>query len=589
MSDIGRLIKDSVDIVATVREYVPRLQKRGTRWVAPCPFHNERTPSFGVNENLRIYKCFGCNKGGDVTSFVMEIEGITWWEAVKALAERNGIPLPKRSTQADEDARRRNALYEMHESALKLYQSALASPAGSEARAYLAKRGVTPALVEEFGLGLADRGGQTVFRRLHQAGFSPEQIESSGLCLKRQDGSGYFDRFRGRLMFPIHTEQGKIAGFAGRGLSDEDQPKYLNSPDTELYHKKLLLYNLHRARKQVTKSDYTILVEGYMDAIGLFGGGIIESVATCGTALGEEQIRVLRRFSEQVVINLDPDPAGAAGTERMIEALLKEGMRVRVLELPDGLDPDEFVLHHGADAYRGLIRKAPRYFHWLADRARSRYDMRSAEGRVQAFRYLLPMIQRLPGKLERAATADDLAGYLGVDKGMVLDELKKSAASRATPPPKVMAAKVALAPSERLLVQSLVASAEARAAVLHRLVDYPFQDPPASLPILKAMTAVGEPFDWAALEGRLDDRGRALLSTVVFADEGTVEDGTPPADTAVAQAAGCADALIAADAEARVQALKVRIAAAERAGNVKEAFELSMELERTSPRRRRAS
>ena len=579
MSDVHRLVKDSVDIVSTVREYVPRLTKRGSRWIAPCPFHQEKTPSFGVNETLRIFKCFGCGKGGDVIKFVEEIEGVSWWEAVKALAERNGIPLPKRSTQADEDAKRRNALYEMHELALNSYRANLASPAGADTRAYLAKRGVQPALAEEFGLGMADRGGQSLFRKLTQAGFAPDQIEATGLCLKRQDGSGYFDRFRGRLMFPIHSEQGKIVGFAGRALSDEEQPKYLNSPETELYHKKLVLYNMHRARKHINKLDHAILVEGYMDAIGLYGGGIQEAVATCGTALAVEQIRALRRFSEQVVINLDPDPAGAAATERMIHTLIEEGARVRVLVLPDGLDPDEFVLHHGPDAYRTLVAKAPRYFHWLADRARERFDMKSAEGRVQAFKFLLPTVQKLTDKLERAATADDLAGYLGVDKGMVLDQLKRSATTRA-PAPQGMAAKIVLPPTERLLLQGLVKSEAARKAVLARLADREFVEAPMSVGIWRAMVAVGEPFDWAAVEGRLDDRDRALLTGVAFADEGTSEQVSESQDSVLAQALGCADALESTDKAARCQAMKMRIAAQERARNLKEAIELSRELER---------
>jgi DNA primase len=579
MNDVHRLVKDSVDIVSTVREYVPRLTKRGSRWVAPCPFHQERTPSFGVNETLRIFKCFGCGKGGDVVKFVEEIEGLTWWEAVKALAERNGIPLPKRSAQADEDAKRRAGLYEMHERALEFFRANLASPAGADARAYVAKRGIPPPLAEEFGLGMADRGGQSLFRKLTQSGFAPDQIEASGLCMRRNDGSGMFDRFRSRLMFPVHSEQGKIVGFAGRALADEDQPKYLNSPETELYHKKLVLYNLHRARRQIAKTDHSILVEGYMDAIGLHGGGIQEAVATCGTALAPEQVRALRRFSEQVVINLDPDPAGEAATERMIHVLIEEGARVRVLELPDGLDPDEFVLQHGPDAYRGLVAKAPRYFHWLADRSRAKFDTRSAEGRVQAFKFLLPTIQKLSDKLERAATADDLAGYLGVDRGLVLDQLKKSAASRA-PVPKGMAARIELPRAERLLLDCLVRSGEARKAALPRLLGREFLEPPMSTGIWRAMAAVAEPFDWAAVEGRLDDRDRALLTGVVFADEGTGEPDHQSQDGVLAQAMGCVEALESTDLAARCQALKLRIAAAERSGDLKEAMELSRELAR---------
>lgn len=585
MSEFSELVKSSADIVSVVKEYIPKLRKAGTRWVAPCPFHNERTPSFGVNEVLRIYKCFGCGKGGDVISFVMEMEGLSWWEAVKSLAERHGIPLPKRSPQADEDAKRRSGLYELHELALKFYREQLASPAGADARAYLNKRGVKPPVAEEFGLGVSDRAGQTLFRKFQQAGFPPDVIEKSGLAVRRQDGSGFFDRFRGRLMFPIHSETGKIIGFAGRALSDEDQPKYLNSPETELYSKKQVLYNLHRARKPISKLDHGILVEGYMDVIGLWSGGVQEAVASCGTALGPEQVRILKRFSGNMVINFDPDPAGMNATERTLQMLIEEGMHVRVLELTGGLDPDEFVLHRGSDAYRDAMKSAPRYFHWLADRARGRFDMKSAEGRVAAFRFLLPAIQKLNDKLERAATAEDLASYLGVEKGMVLDQLKKSAAARTEA--RAVPQRIAIPPTEKLLLRCLIDSEEARLGVLPRLNSITFAEPLMLTAIFKAMAAAGEPFDFGALESRLADRERALLTEVVFADNAGNESNTSSGDNALAQASSCLEALEDRNIDLRVRELKTRIAAADQAGDMKEALELSKELDELGKSRRR--
>jgi DNA primase len=586
MSEFSELVKGSVDIVSVVKEYVPRLRKAGTRWVAPCPFHNERTPSFGVNEVLRIYKCFGCGKGGDVISFVMEMESLSWWEAVKTLAERNGIPLPRRSPQADEDAKRRSGLYELHEVALESYREQLASPGGEPARAYLAKRGVKPAIAEQFGLGVSSRAGQTLFRRFQQAGFPPDLIEKSGLAVRRQDGSGFFDRFRGRLMFPIHGETGKIAGFAGRALSDEDQPKYLNSPETELYQKKLLLYNLHRARKQIARLDRAILVEGYMDVIGLWSAGVEEVVASCGTALGPDQVRILQRFSPNIVINFDPDPAGMNAAERTLQMLIEEGMHVRVLELEGGLDPDEFVLHRGSDAYRAAVGAAPRYFHWLADRARFRFDMRAAEGRVAAFRYLLPAIQKLSGKIERAATAEDLASYLGVAKSVVLDELKQSAVVRSpTRPP---APRSSVPPTERLLLRCLIASDQARIGVLARLNSIAFLEPLTLGPVFKALAAAGEPFDYSALESRLTDRERTLLTDVVFADNATIESESDPGGDALAQALSCLHALETRNVDLRIRDLKARVTAAEKAGDVREALELSRELDDLERSRRRS-
>jgi DNA primase len=252
--DFIEQLKSSVDIVRVVGEYV-RLKRAGAgpRYTGLCPFHHEKTPSFSVHSTHQFYKCFGCGAGGDVIKFVMEIERLTFWEAVKLLAERNGIPLPRQSEHADEETRRRAALYEMHELAGRLFRELLDSPAGREARGYLERRGVSRATAEEFGLGLSDRGGQMLVRAFERAGFAHELMEQSGLVLRRNDGTGFYDRFRGRLMFPIHSESGKLIGFGGRALAEGDEPKYLNSPETPIYRKSQVLYNLNRARKAMRR------------------------------------------------------------------------------------------------------------------------------------------------------------------------------------------------------------------------------------------------------------------------------------------------------------------------------------------------
>jgi DNA primase len=330
--DFVEQLKSSIDIVKGVGEYV-RLKKSGAgpRWVGLCPFHTEKTPSFSVHQSHQFYKCFGCGAGGDVIKFVMEIERISFVEALKLLAERNGIAMPKRAEYADEETKLRATLFEMHEIAARAFRANLQGPAGSAARDYLARRGVAASVVEEFGLGYSDRGGQDLVRRFEREGFS-QQMEASGLVLKRQDAPGYFDRFRGRLMFPIHSESGKIIAFAGRALAAGDEPKYLNSAETAIYRKNQVLYNLHRAREAVRKSGFGILVEGYMDVIGLHAAGVREAVASCGTALTAGQVRTLKRYSENLVVNFDPDAAGSNAAERSIQLLLEEGMRVRVLE-----------------------------------------------------------------------------------------------------------------------------------------------------------------------------------------------------------------------------------------------------------------
>ena len=572
--DLAQQIKATVDIVQVVGERV-RLKRAGARWVGLCPFHTEKTPSFGVNVAMQIFKCFGCGKGGSVIDFIMEVDGVTFWEACKYLAERHGIPLPKRSWESDEQTRKRAGLYEMNEIAHKLYHSALGGPAGADARAYLSKRGVTTGLIEEFGLGLADRSGQTLTRKLEQSGYGPDQLAVSGLAIQRNDGSGFFDRFRGRLMFPIHSEAGKVIGFAGRALADEDEPKYLNSPETDLYHKSYVLYSMHRARKPMREQDHVILVEGYMDVIGLYGGGVAEAVASCGTALVTTQARMMRRHTENIVVNFDPDAAGANAAERSIQMLLEEGMHIRVLALPGELDPDEFVQERGAEAYRELLNKAPRYFNWLADRARARFDMRSAEGRVEAVKFLLPSVQRLSDKYERAAVGAELAHTLNIDPGLMLEQVRglggEKRAARPFRAPQLPA-------TERLLLKCLLVSEEARKDALPRLVALD-GEPARTARIWKAMAAMGEGFRYEELEARLEEQDRSLLSSMVFADEGGNDPKSQTEASEALQAMECVRKLEQAGQEAAYTALKSRIATAEKEGRLEEALALSQELE----------
>lgn len=573
--DFVERLKSAVDIVRVVSEYVPRLEKRGARYVGLCPFHNEKTPSFSVHATHQFYKCFGCGAGGDVIKFVMEIENLTFYEALKHLAERHGIPMPKQERLTDAESRLRGALYGMHEIAARLYQAALASGAGSAAREYLRKRGLAPALIEEFGLGYAEPGGQALIRRLEREGFARTELDESGLVIARQDG-GWFDRFRGRLMFPIQDETGKVIAFAGRALAEGDEPKYLNSPETRIYKKSYVLYNLHRARKAIREADGAILVEGYMDVIGLWGAGVRQAVASCGTALTLEQVRLLRRHSDKLVVNFDADAAGAEATERSIHLLLEQGMRVRVLALGEGLDPDEYVRRQGAEAYRARLNAAPGYFYWLADRVRARFDMRKLEERVEGLRLLLPAIQKMPDKLERAAVAGEIASYLGVEPGLVLEQFRKAAAQRKQEPDKPP--RQPLAPAELVLLKALVADAGARRQVLPRLAGLRSLEGLQSRPLLEAMAqleASGAGFSYAALEARLAEPEKALLASLVFADEEDQESDMLP------QALACLESLEQKERELRRAELRARVKAAEREGHLEEALRLAAELSRT--------
>ena len=359
--DIAQQIKSQLDIVRVISDYVPRLRRFGNRYSCLCPFHNEKTPSFSVYADHQFYKCFGCDAKGDVFSFVMAMDNITFWRRSKKLAEQNGIPLPKQSQATDEKTRVRAALRDIHDLALEHFRANLNGPGGASVRAYLKERGVTQASAESFQLGLSDGGGRTLLRLLEQRGFKPDQLKESGLFGRREDGALY-DRFRNRLMFPIHDESGKVIAFGGRALDPEDKAKYINSSETELYKKSNVLYNLHRAKQTASKADRVVMVEGYMDVIGATQAGVAEVVAPCGTALTTEQIRALKRHSQNLHLNFDPDSAGDKAAERSIKLLLDENVRIRVVELEGGLDPDEFCKEHGIEIYQERVSNAKPYF-----------------------------------------------------------------------------------------------------------------------------------------------------------------------------------------------------------------------------------
>lgn len=572
--DFAAQVKASVDIVSVVGEYV-RLRRVGATqsYNGLCPFHTEKTPSFRVHSNHQFFKCFGCGQGGDVFKFVQEIERISFYEALKQLAERSGIPLPKRSEYADADTKLRAAIYRMHELAGQAFRASLLGPAGDEARAYLERRGVGAAESEQFALGYAERSGHFLAKLLEQHDFTRDQLEQSGLVMRREDGS-FFDRFRNRLMFPIHNESGKTIGFGGRSLG-EDQPKYMNSPETPIYRKSYVLYNLHRAKEGVRKQDRVVLVEGYMDVIGVYAAGVKEVVASCGTALTTQQVQTMKRHSGRIVVNFDPDAAGANATEKSLQILLEEGMHVRILELSGGLDPDEYCKQNGAEAYSIALGEAKNYFYWLADRARSKYDMRTAEGRVAAFQFLLPGIQRLTDKIERSAIAGDVAGYLGVEAGLVLEYFRKAATERREKT--LVAPAEPVRPDEKILLNLLLSNQEARERLIPELRGLAALECFSTRRIFQALFGLydaGEPFGLAELDARLEEADRSKLAAIVLGPE-TIDE-----NVSLQVGIACLEKLQRQTLETQILGIKASIKDAERAGNPAEALRLYQELAR---------
>src|ERR1700728_2045528 len=415
-------VKQQDDIIRVIGEYV-RLKKSGQNFSGLCPFHQEKTPSFNVHPVKQIYHCFGCGVGGDVFKFVMELEKCTFPEAIRTVAEKCGIAIPKPRERSPEERRenqQRSALVEMHREAAAFFARQLhESNEGKVAYAYLEDRGLNREAMIKFGLGFAPSSGDALLRFLKQK--YPEQLlEVSGLLSREQSGR-FFDRFRRRIMFPIANEAAKVIAFGGRAMGD-DMPKYMNSPETPIYSKSNVLYHLDRAKESLRQSDFAILVEGYMDAIAVARAGFANVVASCGTSLAELQIKMLGRFTRRVVVNYDPDTAGQVATERSITLLLEREFDVRVLSLPRGSDPDKFLKEQGAESYKKLLMQAPPYLDYLIWGAKL-MDRTTADGRVMALNFLMPYVQRLPNRLLRSEGATRIASELRVEEAVLCESL----------------------------------------------------------------------------------------------------------------------------------------------------------------------
>jgi DNA primase len=567
-------LKSQVNIVNVIGQYVQLKKASRDRYAGLCPFHKEKTPSFSVSEGKQFYHCFGCHVSGDALKFVMEIEGVSFYEALKSLAERHGIPMPKRSEYTDEDSKTRAALMQMHELAQEHFRANLNGSAGEIARAYLARRGVQPETIEQFGLGYSLPSGRALLRMFEERQFPAAQMEASGLIGQRE-GGGYYDRFRNRLMFPIHKEDGKIIAFGGRALAADEKSKYLNSPETQIYRKSYTLYNLHRAKDAIRKEQRAILVEGYMDAIGVSAAGIGAVVASCGTALTAQQIQAIKRHAQNVVVNFDPDTAGAKATEKSIGMLLEEDMKVRIMELDGGLDPDEYCKQRGADAYREKLDGAKGYFYWLADGARKKYDVHTSEGVVSVLQFLLPKVQRISDRLERSAIANDVASYIGVPPSMVLDSFRKSAADRQEK--YIDLPKTTVRPDERGLIAVLLSNAEGCDELIEDLTRVETLDRLDTRRILQAIMAVhaaGGRVTFDAVAARLEDNDRRILAEMLFAEDPAVE------EFGIEWGRKCIERLLGASERQRHLQLKARINELERAGKLEEAMRLMGELGR---------
>lgn len=463
------MVKQQADIVRIVGEYV-KLRKSGAQnFLGLCPFHQEKTPSFSVHAIRQFYHCFGCGVSGDVINFVQKIENISLPEALRLIAQKLDIKLPKAHYSSEheaKDARLRGQLMEMHERACKFFEEQLRRPEAAHARQYLSGRGIREETIRAFRIGYAPDSGFMLKDRL-KGDYAEDLLRASGLFSWKEgaEAGNIYAKFRNRIMFPIAQENGKIIAFTGRTLATDEKagPKYLNSPETPIYSKSRVLYNLDKAKEAIRHLKYTIVVEGQMDCISVYAAGFHNVVASSGTAFSEAQVRLLGRFSKDIVVNFDPDTAGANAAEKSIGMLVAEDFQVKILRLEEGFDPDLFIRKKGAKAYQEALLRAPKYFDYLVDRALHTFSVKTPEGKKNAVNYLLPHVQRVPSRIEREGLANDIAQKLGIDSAVLRHEFRAAATGRATR--EIGEDKTVLNPSgtELLLVKALSSTTGANA------------------------------------------------------------------------------------------------------------------------------
>jgi DNA primase len=517
-------VKQQADIVRVVGEYV-RLKKTGKDFSGLCPFHQEKTPSFTVSPIKQIFYCFGCGKGGDVYNFVMDMEKCEFPEAVKVVAEKCGIAVPRQKERSPEERKenqQRTVLVEMHREAQTFFVKQLEGTLeGKAARAYLEDRGLDKDAIARFGIGYAPSGGDALLRHLKPK-YNEKLLVESGLVSRDQSAGRLFDRFRRRITFPISNESAKIVAFGARALGD-DMPKYLNSPETPIYSKSNVLYHMDRAKEGIRRQDFAILVEGYMDAIAVARAGISNVVASCGTSLAESQIKLLGRFTRRVVVNYDPDAAGQSATERSLSLLLEQDFEVRVLALPPvgnkKADPDLFIREMGTEAYLKLLKEAPPYVDYLIARARQ-MDLTTGEGKQRALNFLLPYIQKIPNGILRSEWATRIAQQLRIDEPLLRSALGKAAKERRSEiktSPELIGR--AAKPVERRLIRMLAEAEGFRLELAKQLQNarlYHGLETEKIFAVLVIASLSGQPLQATEVGAVLEDRDRRLLFEILF-------------------------------------------------------------------------
>ncbi len=520
-------LKQQADIVVVIQDYVS-LKKSGATYKGLCPFHGERTPSFHVNRDKGFFHCFGCGVGGDVFKFLELQDRVGFQDAVKHLAQRFGVSMPEleQTDQQRADSAERETLLNVHESAAAWFRHQLASEGGRRVRELITARGLTQATVEALGLGFAPAVRDGLTQALTARGFSQTVLLRAGLVAQRDDGS-VVDRFRNRLMIPICRDSGSVIAFGGRALDVDQQPKYLNSPETPLYAKSRTLFGLNLSKTAIRQGGFAVLVEGYFDFAQLYQAGVHAVVASCGTALTPQQAKHLRRFTTKVVLSFDADAAGQGAAQKSCEMLVAEGFDVNVALLPPNEDPDTFVRIRGGHAYGERLKQSQPYLEYLLDRAAQKHSGESVEARARLVSELVPVAARIPDRVKQELFMEAVAARTGVSGDLILREVRKPglAAASSAGPPQALTSFARVTKAEKGLIWMLIHQPDAARTALGILEDTDLEELAAG-PVLDLARKLDEDtgFSSSVLLERLSAVEAELVTGIASEPEPPVRD-----------------------------------------------------------------
>jgi DNA primase len=513
-------ILSRVNIVEVISGYLP-LKKAGRNFKACCPFHHEKTPSFMVSPDRQIFHCFGCGESGNAFKFLMRYERMEFPEAVELLAKKAGVELPRQSApEGTRDANLTTQLLQANEAACAYYESSLRSPAAAGFRRYLVKRGIKEETAKAFKLGAALERWDGLIQNLREKDFHLSLLEKAGLILSKE-GGGFYDRFRNRILFPIVDARGRVLGFGGRVL-DDSLPKYINSPETPVYVKGKHLYGLNLAKDSIREKDFAVIVEGYLDHLIPFQEGCKNIVASQGTALTSDQAKLLKRYTENVVMVYDADKAGELAALRSLDIFIEEKMQVRVVSLPKGFDPDSYVRQHGIKAFEEMIAQARDLFDFKLTVLRSRFNLRDIQDKSKAAGAMLETIQKIDNAVLRSEYVRRLAQELDIREEALLAELKKIHPGKSTYPsdaaPLKKSPAVPTNPTEKLLINLMLEEGQLLERIREALSPADFQGELAAriVALLFELTQNGQPLDTAALMNRLEDDATSMICEAAF-------------------------------------------------------------------------